>query len=130
MCVTCACSDISSVTITDAETGVQIPIMAQASAVHVHEHEHVDAEGRVHRHSHASDHAHDHDHGHEHVHSHGNENTATLYDKLHANTIALERQILAKNQLLAERNRGWLAGREIRALDMVSSPGSGKTMLA
>ena len=31
--------------------------------------------------------------------------------------------------MLAERNRGWLAGREILALNLVSSPGSGKTSL-
>ena len=31
--------------------------------------------------------------------------------------------------MLAERNRGWLDGREILALNLVSSPGSGKTSL-
>ncbi|MBE4717629.1 hypothetical protein DAD99_05580 [Pseudarthrobacter sp. AB1] len=41
----------------------------------------------------------------------------------------LEQHLLAKNDLLAERNRGWLAGRKIRALNMMSSPGSGKTTL-
>ena len=44
-------------------------------------------------------------------------------------TIAIEQDILAKNQLLAERNRGWLAGREILALNLMSSPGAGKTTL-
>ena len=43
--------------------------------------------------------------------------------------MTLEENLLAKNQLLAERNRGWLAGREILALNLVSSPGSGKTTL-
>ena len=43
--------------------------------------------------------------------------------------VTLEQDILAKNQLLAERNRGWLAGREVLALNLVSSPGSGKTSL-
>ena len=37
--------------------------------------------------------------------------------------------MLAKNQLLAERNRGWLAGRSILALNLMSSPGAGKTTL-
>ncbi|MFM0213466.1 hydrogenase nickel incorporation protein HypB [Paraburkholderia sediminicola] len=41
----------------------------------------------------------------------------------------MERDILAKNQLLAERNRGWLAGRSILALNLMSSPGAGKTTL-
>lgn len=38
-------------------------------------------------------------------------------------------QILAKNDALAASNRGWFAGREILALNLVSSPGSGKTTL-
>jgi hydrogenase nickel incorporation protein HypB len=41
----------------------------------------------------------------------------------------LEQDLLAKNRLLAERNRGWLAGRGIVALNLISSPGSGKTTL-
>jgi hydrogenase nickel incorporation protein HypB len=43
--------------------------------------------------------------------------------------IHLEQEVLAKNQRLAERNRGWLAGRGVLALNLVSSPGSGKTTL-
>ena len=43
--------------------------------------------------------------------------------------MTLEEQILAKNQRLAERNRGWLAGRGVVALNLVSAPGSGKTTL-
>ena len=131
MCVTCGCSNTDSVTITDAETGMQMPMVAQAGAGHAHEH--VDAQGRMHRHSHDSDHVHDHDHehshDHDHDHSHNHENAAAVHAKMHGKTIALEQQILAKNQLLAERNRGWLAGREILALNLVSSPGSGKTTL-
>lgn len=37
--------------------------------------------------------------------------------------------MLAKNDRLAERNRGWLAGRGIFALNLMSSPGAGKTTL-
>src|SRR5205814_8115642 len=44
-------------------------------------------------------------------------------------TVALEQDVLAKNKLLAERNRGWLDGRGIVALNLMSSPGSGKTTL-
>jgi hydrogenase nickel incorporation protein HypB len=43
--------------------------------------------------------------------------------------VALEQEVLAKNNRLAERNRGWLEGRNILALNLVSSPGSGKTSL-
>jgi hydrogenase nickel incorporation protein HypB len=48
---------------------------------------------------------------------------------MHGTTISLEAEILAKNDLLAERNRGWFDGRNILALNLVSSPGSGKTTL-
>ena len=44
-------------------------------------------------------------------------------------TVDLERAILAKNDRLAERNRAWFEGREILALNLVSSPGAGKTSL-
>jgi hydrogenase nickel incorporation protein HypB len=44
-------------------------------------------------------------------------------------TIALETAVLGKNQALAERNRGWLAGRGVLALNLMSSPGAGKTTL-
>ena len=45
----------------------------------------------------------------------------------HATTISVETAVLAKNDRLAERNRGWLASRGILALNLVSAPGSGKT---
>jgi hydrogenase nickel incorporation protein HypB len=41
----------------------------------------------------------------------------------------LEENLLAKNNLLAQRNRGWFEGRGILALNLVSSPGAGKTTL-
>jgi hydrogenase nickel incorporation protein HypB len=43
--------------------------------------------------------------------------------------IDLERDILLKNNLQAERNRGYFMAKEILALNLVSSPGSGKTSL-
>jgi hydrogenase nickel incorporation protein HypB len=43
--------------------------------------------------------------------------------------IALETQILGKNQLIAERNRSRLADGNILALNLMSSPGAGKTTL-
>ncbi len=41
----------------------------------------------------------------------------------------MEENLLAKNDLLAARNRGWLEGRGIRAFNVMSSPGAGKTTL-
>ncbi len=43
--------------------------------------------------------------------------------------VALEVDILHKNNLLAERNRGYFQAKNILALNLVSSPGSGKTAL-
>jgi hydrogenase nickel incorporation protein HypB len=43
--------------------------------------------------------------------------------------VELEARVLAKNDRLAARNRGWFEGREILALNLVSSPGAGKTTL-
>jgi hydrogenase nickel incorporation protein HypB len=41
----------------------------------------------------------------------------------------VDRDVLDKNDRLAEYNRGWLAGRGVLALNLVSSPGAGKTTL-
>ena len=43
--------------------------------------------------------------------------------------VALERDVLDKNNRLAERNRGYFEAKNIVALNMVSSPGSGKTSI-
>jgi Ni2+-binding GTPase involved in maturation of urease and hydrogenase len=43
--------------------------------------------------------------------------------------ILLQPILLQKNDLLAQRNRGWFSGREILALNLVSAPGAGKTTL-
>jgi hydrogenase nickel incorporation protein HypB len=73
-------------------------------------------------HDHSHDHHHDHDHHHSHDHHHDHHHD-------HGAVVTLEQQILAKNNLLAERNRGWFAGRGILALNLMSSPGAGKTTL-
>jgi len=44
-------------------------------------------------------------------------------------TIDIETALLAKNDHLAAHNRAWLAERGILALNLMSSPGSGKTSL-
>jgi Ni2+-binding GTPase involved in regulation of expression and maturation of urease and hydrogenase len=45
------------------------------------------------------------------------------------NIVDVETRILAKNDAQAAKNRAWFAGREILALNLVSSPGAGKTTL-
>ena len=107
MCLTCGCSDSNGARLTDLATGETIDLSEKYEHTHDHAHEH---DGHHHRHAHSHTHGHDDAHG-------------------HSTTIALEQKILAKNDLLAERNRGWLAGRNILALNLVSSPGAGKTTL-
>jgi hydrogenase nickel incorporation protein HypB len=47
----------------------------------------------------------------------------------HSREISLEIDIMRKNDLLAERNRGFFEAKNIFAINMVSSPGSGKTSI-
>ncbi len=100
MCATCGCSGA---------------VGAESAMLGVHE--------RGHSHDHDHDHHHAHGHGHEHPHA------ASGPDSTGARTVLLEQEILGKNRLLAERNRGWLEGREIFTVNLMSSPGSGKTTL-
>ena len=61
-------------------------------------------------------------------HHHGEEGQ---HDHSHAaggkKIIEVEMDILQENNLLAQRNRGFFEGRNILAINLVSSPGSGKT---
>ena len=103
-------------------------------------HEHVHADGTRHSHAHDRGHRHHHDgyHEHEHVHADGTRHSHSHGDHDHVHehqnrapdaVVELEARILAKNDALAAKNRAWFAGREIFALNMVSSPGAGKTTL-
>jgi len=114
MCVTCGCGDTGGAMMTLHEVE--------------HEHEHVHADGTRHTHSHV-----------------GGVARVPFRQRVHQaapvrepalsvpgrdqQTIHLEAQILGKNQLTAERNRGWLSAKNILALNLVSSPGAGKTTL-
>lgn len=64
-----------------------------------------------------------HHHHHDHDHHHGDA------DNTGKRLIELERDILNGNNVSAARNRGFLEGRNIFSLNLVSSPGSGKTSL-
>jgi hydrogenase nickel incorporation protein HypB len=71
---------------------------------------------------HTHDHTHDHEHssGHGHHHDHGGDKRSV---------IAIEEDILAKNNRLASFNRALFKEKGILVLNLVSSPGSGKTTL-
>ncbi|MEM1136128.1 MAG: hydrogenase nickel incorporation protein HypB [Bacteroidota bacterium] len=64
----------------------------------------------------------EHDHKH---HRHENDHLDNDQEKL----VLLEKDVLHKNQLIAERNRGFFEARNIKAINLLSSPGSGKTTL-
>jgi hydrogenase nickel incorporation protein HypB len=71
-------------------------------------------------------HSHGHEHGHDHHHSHGHDH----HEHEHAQskqTVNLNRSLMEKNDRLAERNRGFFRAKKLLVLNVVSSPGSGKT---
>jgi hydrogenase nickel incorporation protein HypB len=102
MCATCGCGD----------DGSTITVMSAR----------VKSRPDLPGHSHPHDHTHPHEHGHDHDHDHHD-------GHVHTETISLEQKVLAKNDLLAEQNRKWLAERDIVAFNLTSSPGAGKTTL-
>ena len=80
---------------------------------------------------HDNDHHHDHNHDHPHPHHHHlHEHEHVHQDQgSQGRLIEIEKDALQKNNLMAERNRGYFEARNIRAINLVSSPGSGKTTL-
>ncbi|SFE11854.1 Hydrogenase nickel incorporation protein HypB [Roseivivax sediminis] len=110
MCIDCGCSDGATATMTNVKSGEISDIRH-------------DAGGRLH------DSAHQHSHGHDHDHHHGHHHHGHTHSHGHAGVIDLQQSLLEKNDALAARNRAWLAGREVLMLNLVSSPGSGKTSL-
>lgn len=82
------------------------------------------------RHSHAGSHAHSHDHHHHHgPGDHLHYGTAILPNQSQARTIAVEMDILSKNNGFARTNRRALQALGAYAVNLVSSPGSGKTSM-
>ena len=100
------------------------PAEIHGQHAHSHDHEHVHPHGHDHGHEHGHDHHHDHEHPHVHPHSHDSE--AGIAQR---RTFDLRQNILAKNDRLAERNRGFFRARGLLVLNVASSPGSGKTTL-
>ena len=112
MCSTCGCSS--------NENGITLTKMGENH----HTHHHHDGHTHSHEHHHGED-AHTHEHHHEHDHHH-HEHHHHSHD---VNIVELEKDILHQNQLGAERNRGFFEALNIFAMNLVSSPGSGKTSL-
>lgn len=71
-------------------------------------------------HNHHHDHAHTHDHSHEHDHR--------VVD--HAERVVkVQQNVLAHNNHIAQHNREALETQNVTAINLISSPGSGKTLL-
>jgi len=81
-------------------------------------HDHQDPAGHEHHH-----HGEEHDHGHSHP-EHSSQPAAAQRQ-----TLELRHAILEKNDRLAERNRGFFRARGLLVVNVLSSPGSGKTTL-
>ena len=109
MCEDCGCGIVDGYKVETLVGGAK-----QGAATH-------GAGDSSHTHDHGHDHGHTHDHDHSHGHDHGHAQQSTTVD-LHA-------PILARNDRLAERNRGFLQAKGIFAVNLLSSPGSGKTTL-
>jgi len=110
MCKTCGCGEEAESKVVNLQTGAEYDLKnARANGGHAHSQRH----GVAHAHAHP----HAHEHGHDHAHD-GAERT-----------LDVQARILAKNDAIAARNRAWLAGREIFALNVLSAPGAGKTTL-
>ncbi len=79
--------------------------------------------GRFHRHSDGTEHSHDHDHDHRDVGDHSG------YPETGVSRIAVLESILSENDRVADANRADLAAHGVWAVNVMSSPGAGKTAL-
>jgi len=85
--------------------------------------------GRFHRHDDGTVHTHDHDHhGHDHDHDRDEFGDHSHYQTGKQRIDVLE-AIFAENDVLAAANRAAFESNGIRALNLMSSPGSGKTTI-
>lgn len=124
MCTVCGCSE--------GEAHVDGHALAGTDAAHHHPHDHG---GHGHDHAHEHDHAQDHTHAVEAVAGGANHHYGNGPARAHApglsqsRMVQIEQNILSKNDGYAQINRLLFRQRGILALNLVSSPGSGKTAL-
>jgi hydrogenase nickel incorporation protein HypB len=107
MCETCGCGETDEIKIHDRQHG------------HDHDHDH----DHDHNHNHSLDYNHENEHSHDSVlftHSH---------DHVAKKVISLNVDILSDNNRLAQINRKSFEERNVLSLNLVSSPGSGKTTI-
>lgn len=83
--------------------------------------------GRFHRHPDGTGHTHDREHPHDHTHRDVGDHSG--YPETGSARVAVLESILSENDRVAARNQDDLAARGIRAINVMSSPGAGKTAL-
>jgi len=114
MCGTCGCGGPDG----------QISIQKPGADSHDHKHHHDHSHDHSHD-EHAHQHAH-HEHNHDHSHAHSHDHTHLAVNKT---VIEVQQDILQHNDLMAARNRGYFEAKELYVINLVSSPGSGKTSI-
>jgi hydrogenase nickel incorporation protein HypB len=150
MCTVCGCGDQN----TSIEPGAK-PEHHHDHNHHDGEHGHGHSHAHSHDgHHHDHQHSHDHHHGHDHDHNHDHDRHHHDHDHPHCRAataaaihyggglagvhvpgltqqriVQIERDILGKNDELANANRARFAAAHVFALNLVSSPGAGKTSL-
>lgn len=89
-----------------------------------------------HHHDHEEEHGHHHHHDHAHEHDHKSQTHQNAHETLHHNpqlndakTISVIKKILDKNDHEAAHNRAHFDEHNVLAINLMSSPGSGKTSL-
>lgn len=94
---------------------------------HTHEHAHEHGPGLHHGEEHEQTHSHPHAHSHTHNHAHPHDAHEEPAQAAARRVVEVRRSILEKNERLAERNRGYFEAKGLLVLNVLSSPGSGKT---
>ncbi len=132
MCQECGCGKVPEIQINgEPEAGSPAPLAGTGSAMgsspsppdQAHHHQAASA------HEHGPEHAQDpgHDRQPERPHDHDHPHSADPEPAGPRRTVDLHEAILAKNDRLAERNRGFFQAKKLLVLNVVSAPGSGKT---
>lgn len=112
MCETCGCGNTDKFIIHDLNDDHK----HDHADIHDHDHEDIHKQEQYYYHEHPHPHKHPHDHQHE-------------RDDSYKRIVNLNIDILSQNNKTAAINRAFFEGRKVFCLNMVSSPGSGKTTI-
>ncbi|MGP1385056.1 MAG: hydrogenase nickel incorporation protein HypB [Thainema sp.] len=119
MCQNCGCSQVGAVTI----DGIEMPAHSHEDT-HGHAHDHMHDHPHIHSPSHSPTLPPDHPSTHPPIHPHTHPP-----DHNHSHTLTVHQGILSKNDRLAAQNRESFKAAGVLVLNVLSSPGAGKTAL-